>query len=236
MVLGLIAYKVQLNSLYSSMCNLCTTKIVETFCKTDSLPFEEFHVIHPFSSCWCLCYYSRSSKIFRDRNSALKKSVLRHSFITIHWAETLKRDYFVVGGITSSIFDHIELQETKVKVNQSSTPRCSKETESDFNTYISFHHAHFSQPPAAWLLFIGFGVYLNRESFLFETRIEIVNIAVLMLNTFTHLHLFFFTDLLFGIGRRRQPHFLEGDLSFRLPAKNKNTLLICQLLFYKQFC
>lgn len=107
-----------------------------------------------------------------------------------------------------------------------------KGNESDVNTYISFHHAHFSQPPAARLLLVRSGVYLNRESLRYQTLMEVVNIAVVMLNTFTHLHLFSFTDLLFRIGWRRQPHVLEGDLSFRLPAKNcKNKYNADQLLF-----
>lgn len=97
---------------------------------------------------------SRCTEIVRDRDRTLEERVLRHSFITVDWAETLKRYYLVVGCVTCGVLDHVELQETKVKVNSEIFRRKWKLTERVMYTHISFHHAHFSQPPAAGLLFV----------------------------------------------------------------------------------
>jgi len=61
--------------------------------------------------------YSRCPEIIWHRNRALKECVLRHGFIAVDWAETLERYDLVVGCVTCGVLDHIELQETKVKVN-----------------------------------------------------------------------------------------------------------------------
>lgn len=68
------------------------------------------------------CDYSRFSQVLRNIHCALKEGIFFDSFILIDRPKSFKCDYFIVSGITSSIFNDIKLKDKillKAHVNRS---------------------------------------------------------------------------------------------------------------------
>lgn len=57
--------------------------------------------------------YVRCFYVIRNGNGAPKKGVFCHRLVLVHRPEPFKCDYFVVGGVTGRILNHVKLCKEK---------------------------------------------------------------------------------------------------------------------------
>lgn len=107
----------------------------------------------------------RLPEVLRHSHGNLEEAAFGCKGTGIDWPKSFQSDNLIVGSITGSVLNDIELAEKRKNVYYLFR---NKRTVSGIPqrasvTHISLHHPHPGQPPATRFLFIGSRIDLKEE-------------------------------------------------------------------------